>query len=75
MLTTEKNRLGISPKVVHKDIQKHIDWLQARLEEAVLYMSTLSASRFNPVISSFYRRLIEAGKKPKVALTDNAAAT
>jgi transposase len=150
MLTAEKNRLGISPKVVHKDIQKHIDWLQARLEDidrhldsairkspawrekddllrsvpgvgpvlslslitglpelgtlsrrqiaalvgvaplnrdsglfcgkrivwggranlrAVLYMSTLSASRFNPVISSFYRRLIEAGKKPKVALT------
>ena len=150
MLTAEKNRLGISPKVVHKDIQKHIDWLQTRLEDsdrhldsairkspvwrekddllrsvpgvgqvlsvsmitglpelgtlsrrqiaalvgvaplnrdsglfrgkrtvwggrahlrAVLYMATLSASRFNPVISSFYRRLVEAGKKPKVALT------
>jgi transposase len=24
MLTAEKNRLGISPKVVHKDIQQHI---------------------------------------------------
>ena len=150
MLTAEKNRLGISPKVVHKDIQKHIDWLQARLEDidrhldsairkspvwrekddvlrsvpgvgpvlslsmitglpelgtlsrrqiaalvgvaplnrdsglfrgkrivwggranlrAVLYMAALSASRVNPAISTFYRRLIEAGKKPKVALT------
>jgi len=150
MLTAEKNRLGISPKVVHKDIKKHIDWLQARLEDmdrhldsairkspvwrgkndllrsvpgvghvlsvslitglpelgilsrrqiaalvgvaplnrdsglfrgkrtvwggrahlrAVLYMAALSASRVNPAISLFYRRLVEAGKKPKVALT------
>lgn len=150
MLTAEKNRLGISSKVVHKDIQKHIDWLHARLEDmdrhlesairkspawrekddllrsvpgvgqvlsvslitglpelgtlsrrqiaalvgvaplnrdsglfrgkrtvwggrsqlrSVLYMAALSASRVNPAISTFYRRLIEAGKKPKVALT------
>lgn len=150
MLTAEKNRLGISPKVVHKDIQQHILWLQGRLEDidrhldsairkspawrekddllrsvpgvgqvlsvslitglpelgflsrrqiaalvgvaplnrdsglfrgkrtvwggrsyirAVLYMATLSASRVNPTISLFYRRLIGAGKKPKVALT------
>lgn len=150
MLTAEKNRLGISPKVVHKDIKQHIDWLQTRLEDidrqlsstirqsplwreqddllrsipgvgkilsmsliadlpelgtlsrrqiaalvgvaplnrdsgkfrgkrtvwggrahirSVLYMAALSASRFNPVICCFYRRLIEAGKKPKVALT------
>jgi transposase len=150
MLTAEKNRLGISPKVVHKDIQKHIDWLQARLENmdrhldsairkntawrekddllrsvpgvghvlsvslitglpelgtlsrrqiaalvgvaplnrdsglfrgkrtvwggrahlrAVLYMAALSGSRVNPALSRFYRRLVEAGKKPKVALT------
>jgi len=150
MLTAEKNRLGISPKVVHKDIEQHINWLQARLEDidrhldsairkspvwrekddllrsvpgvgqvlsvslitglpelgtlsrrqiaalvgvaplscdsglfrgkrtvwggrshlrSVLYMATLNASRFNPVISGFYRRLVEAGKKPKVALT------
>jgi transposase len=150
MLTAEKNRLRISPKILHKDIQKHIDWLQARLEDierhldsairkspvwrdkddllrsvpgvgqvlsaslitglpelgtlsrrqiaalvgvaplnrdsglfrgrrtvwggrahirSVLYMATLSASRVNPLISRFYRRLIEAGKEPKVALT------
>jgi transposase len=150
MLTAEKNRLGISPKVVHKDIKQHIDWLQARLEDinrqltttvrqspvwreqdnllrsvpgvgqvlsvslitglpelgtlsrrqiaalvgvaplsrdsgqfrgkrivwggrahirSVLYMAALSASRTNPSITRFYRRLVEAGKKPKVALT------
>lgn len=150
MLTAEKNRLGISPKVVHKDIRRHIDWLQKRLDDiddnlassirnsslwrekddllrsvpgvgkvlsvtlitglpelgtltrrqiaalvgvaplnrdsgqfrgkrtvwggrahirAVLYMAVLSASRVNPTIRQFYRRLVEAGKKPKVALT------
>lgn len=150
MITAEKNRLGISPKILHKDIQKHIEWLQRRLEDidshldsairkssvwrekddllrsvpgvgqvlsvslitglpelgslsrrqiaalvgvaplnrdsglfrgkrsiwggrsyirAALYMAALSASRCNPTICFFYRRLIEAGKKPKVALT------
>lgn len=34
-----------------------------------LYMAALSASRFNPVISVFYARLIKAGKPAKVALT------
>ena len=36
---------------------------------AALYMATLAASRWNPVIREFYQRLIAAGKKPKVALT------
>ncbi len=34
-----------------------------------LYMATLSATQFNPVIKAFYHRLIQKGKKPKVALT------
>ncbi len=34
----------------------------------VLYMATLAATRFNPVIKSFYQRLRQAGKKNKVAL-------
>jgi transposase len=34
-----------------------------------LYMATLVATRWNPVISKFYQRLIAAGKKPKVAQT------
>jgi len=33
-----------------------------------LYMAALVATRYNPVISSFYRRLRAAGKLPKVAL-------
>jgi transposase len=36
---------------------------------AVLYMATLSARRFNPVIRAFYERLRAAGKPFKVALT------
>lgn len=34
----------------------------------VLYMSTLTATRFNPTIRAFYERLRAAGKLPKVAL-------
>ena len=36
---------------------------------ATLYMATLVATRFNPVIQNFYLRLCSAGKKKKVALT------
>ena len=36
---------------------------------AVLYMSTLSAIQFNPIIRQFYTRLREAGKCNKVAMT------
>jgi transposase len=35
---------------------------------SVLYMATLSAIRCNPVIRTFYDRLIRAGKEAKVAL-------
>lgn len=38
----------------------------ARLRR-VLYLATLSATRFNPVIKRFYERLRAAGKAPKVA--------
>ena len=36
---------------------------------AILYMSALTATRFNPVIQVFYQRLCAAGKAKKVALT------
>ena len=36
---------------------------------AALYMATLVAARFNPVIRAFYQRLLAAGKPKKVALT------
>ncbi|MEO5768711.1 MAG: IS110 family transposase, partial [Polyangia bacterium] len=35
---------------------------------AVLYMATLTATRFNKPIKAFYQRLLAAGKLPKVAL-------
>jgi len=35
---------------------------------AALYMATLSAMRYNPVIAAFYRRLLAAGKPKKVAM-------
>lgn len=34
----------------------------------VLYMATLTATRYNPAIKTFYERLKAAGKLPKVAL-------
>ena len=36
---------------------------------AALYMATLVATQYNPVIKAFYQRLLEAGKVKKVALT------
>lgn len=35
---------------------------------AVLYMATLSATRFNPVVRTWYKRLLSTGKPKKVAL-------
>lgn len=34
-----------------------------------LYMATIAACRFNPAIRTFYQRLLQAGKRKKVALT------
>lgn len=34
----------------------------------VLYMATISATRYNPVIKSFYEHLLKAGKLKKVAI-------
>jgi transposase len=36
---------------------------------AVLYMATIVAARYNPIIRNFYERLCNAGKAKKVALT------
>ena len=36
---------------------------------AVLYMATLTATRWNPPIRRFYEKLLDAGKPKKVALT------
>lgn len=38
----------------------------------VLYMATVAASRFNPTLRGFYRRLVDAGKPKKLALVATA---
>ena len=47
---------------------KRITWGGRSAVRDVLYMATLSATRYNPVIKEFYQRLLAAGKAPKVAL-------
>lgn len=44
-------------------------WGGRRTVRSALYMATLSATRCNPVIHSFYQRLLAAGKPKKLALT------
>ncbi len=44
-------------------------WGGRAMVRRVLYMCTLRATRCNPVIGAFYRRLCAAGKAKKVALT------
>lgn len=48
--------------------KRHV-WGGRSLVRSALYMATLSAVRFNPVIKIFYDRLIAAGKPKKVAMT------
>lgn len=43
-------------------------WGGRREVRSALYMSAVSAVRCNPVIRSFYQRLRNQGKPPKVAL-------
>jgi transposase len=44
-------------------------WGGRKLVRGALYMATLSALRFNPVIKAFYERLLAAGKSKKAAIT------
>lgn len=44
-------------------------WGGRSVVRCALHMATLSAVRFNPVISTFYQRLLAAGKPKKVAMT------
>ncbi len=48
---------------------KRIVWGGRAAVRAVLYMATLTATRHNPVIKTFYQRLCDAGKPKKVVLT------
>jgi len=47
---------------------KRMIWGGRAQARAVLYMGTIVATRFNPVIRAFYQRLCAAGKAKKVAL-------
>jgi transposase len=47
---------------------RHIRGGRAKVR-AVLYMATLTATRCNPVIKTFYHRLLARGKAQKVAIT------
>jgi transposase len=47
---------------------KRSTWGGRSIVRGALYMATLSAVRCNPVIKTFYRRLLAAGKPKKVAL-------
>ena len=63
--------VGLAP--FNRDSGKHrgkrmIQGGRGRVRTA-LYMPTLAAIRHNPIIRSFYERLVQAGKPPKVAIT------
>jgi transposase len=47
--------------------QRHI-WGGRPGVRSALYMATLSAMRYNPVIAAYYQRLLAAGKPKKVAM-------
>jgi transposase len=46
---------------------RHV-WGGRAMVRSALYMATLTATRFNPVIRRFYDHLVQKGKKAKVAL-------
>lgn len=48
---------------------KRTTWGGRANVRAALYMAALSASRYDPTIKTFYKRLLAAGKPKKVALT------
>lgn len=51
----------------HRRGARHI-WGGRGEVRSALYMATLSAQRYNPVIKAFYQRLLAAGKPKKVAM-------
>lgn len=62
--------IGVAP--LNKDSGKlygiRVTWGGRASVRRVLYLSTMSAIRCNPTIKIFYKRLRNAGKKPKVAI-------
>ena len=62
--------VGVAPLNRDSGTQRgrRIVWGGRANVRAVLYMSALAAARSNPTIRAFYKRLVAAGKLPKVAL-------
>ena len=53
---------------VHAD--PHVHYMANRQIKAMLSQAALSAAKFNPVIASYYSRLIERGKKRQIVLNN-----
>ena len=53
---------------VHTD--PHVHYMANRQIKAMLSQAALSAARFNPVIASYYSRLIAKGKKRQIVLNN-----
>lgn len=63
--------VGVAPHAYDSGVRKgqaHIRGGRS-VVRSVLYMATLTAIRFNPVIKAFYQHLLAKGKLKKVALT------
>ncbi len=62
--------VGVAPRACDSGTLrgKRLVWGGRAPVRAVLYMGALVATRCNPVIRTFYARLLTAGKAPKVAL-------
>lgn len=62
--------VGVAPMVNQSGRKDGHRWIHGGRGHVrrVLYMATLTATRFNPVIKRFYRRLLMKGKPKKVAL-------
>lgn len=62
--------VGVAPFACDSGRQRGIRTIRGgrAAVRAPLYMATLTATRYNPVIAAFYQRLVAAGKPKKVAL-------
>ncbi|HVQ41498.1 MAG TPA: IS110 family transposase [Vicinamibacterales bacterium] len=62
--------VGVAPLNDDSGIRhgRRVIWGGRAAVRQTLYMATLVAVRFNPVLAAFYQRLRRAGKAPKVAL-------
>lgn len=62
--------VGVAP--LNCDSGKHkgkrVTWGGRGDVRSALYMATLSALRYNPIIRDFYQRLLSKGKQTKVAI-------